>query len=250
MKMKTMKRVLAAAAILPSVSFAAHPLVTDDTGTQGAGGFQFELSADRIRAAKEGAESRTTLISSTLTYGLTDELDIAVGLPYQLVNNDGEPKVRGMSDAALGAKWRFHEKNGLSIGLKPQVFIPIGNEQHGLGNGKAAYGVNLLASYEIDHCTLLANAGYTYSNNVLGARKNIWNASAAVVWNAMPKTRLLLDVGTYRNADPLSSEQPAFAVAGAIYSPHEKLDLDVGIKKGLNSAEVNYVVGIGVAVRW
>lgn len=190
------------------------------------------------------------MTASTLTYGLTDELDIAVGVPYQRINNDGEPKVRGMGDAALGVKWRFHEEDGLSIGLKPQVFIPTGNEQRGLGSGKAAYGVNLLASYEISNCTLLANAGYTYSNNVLGTRKSIWNASAAVVWNAMPKTRLLLDVGTYRNADPLSSRHPAFAVAGAIYSPHEKLDLDVGIRKGLNSAEVNSVVGVGVTVRW
>lgn len=245
-----MKRILAVAAFLPSASFATHPLVTDDTGTQGAGGFQFELSSDQSRAAKGGVNSRTALISSTLTYGLTDELDIAVGLPYQLISNDGEPQVRGMSDAALGAKWRFHEKDGLSIGLKPQVFIPTGNELRGLGSGKAAYGVNLLASYEIDNYTLLSNAGYTYSNNVLGTRKNIWNASAAVVWNAMPKTRLLLDVGAYSNADPLSSRHPAFAVAGAVYSPHEKLDLDVGIKKGLNSAEVNFAVGVGVAVRW
>lgn len=248
--MKTMKSIVAVATFLPAAGFAAHPLVTDDTGTQGAGGFQFELSSDRIRTTEGGVKFRTGLISSTLTYGLTDELDIAVGLPYQRIDNDGEPKVRGTGDAVVGVKWRFHEKDGLSIGLKPQVLIPTGNEQRGLGSGKAAYGVNLLASYEVDTCTLLANTGYTYSNNVLGARKSIWNASAAVVWNAAPKTRLLLDVGTYRNADPLSSRHPAFAVVGAIYSPHEKLDLDVGIKKGLNSEEVNLVVGVGVTVRW
>jgi hypothetical protein len=248
--MKTMKRILAVATVLPSVSFAAHPLVTDDTGTQGVGGFQLELSADRMRESNDGVTSRTALIASTLTYGLTDALDIAVAVPYQRISNDGEPRVRGMSDAALGMKWRFHEQDGLSIGLKPQVLIPTGNEQRGLGSGKAAYGMNLLASYEIDHCTFLANAGYTYSNNVLGTRKNIWNASAAVVWNALPKTRLLLDVGTYRNADPLRSRHPAFAVAGAIYSPHDKLDLDVGIRKGLNSEEADVVVGAGVTIRW
>lgn len=245
-----MKKILAIATFLPSAGFAAHPLVTDDTGTQGTGGFQFELSADRIRATEGGVKSRTGLIGSTLTYGLTDELDIAVGLPYQRIDNDGEPRVHGMGDASLGAKWRFHEKDGLSIGLKPQVFIPTGNDQRGLGSGKAAYGVNLLASYEIDSCTFLANAGTTYSNNALGTRKSIWNASAAVIWTAMPKTRLLLDVGIYRNGDPLSSRHPAFAVAGVIYSPHEKLDLDIGIRRGLNSAEVNSVVGVGVTVRW
>lgn len=245
-----MKRILAVTAFLPAAGFAAHPLVTDDTGTQGAGGFQFELSSDQIRVTEGGGKSRSTLVSSTLTYGLTDELDIAVGLPYQRISNAGEPREHGAGDAAVGVKWRFYEKDGLSIGLKPQVLVPTGNEQRGLGSGKAGYGMNLLASYEIDDFTLLANTGCTYSNNVFGARKNIWNASAAVVWNAMPKTRLLLDVGTYRNADPLSSRHPAFAVAGIIYSPHEKLDLDIGIKKGLNRAEVDYAAGGGVTIRW
>jgi hypothetical protein len=97
---------------------------------------------------------------------------------------------------------------------------------------------------------LLANAGYTYNNNVVDARKDLWSVSTALVWKIKPAVQLALDIGAYRNTDRSASQNPAFAILGLIYSPHEKLDLDIGLRKGLNKAEVDHAAGAGITIRW
>ena len=43
---------------LPATVWAAHPLVTDDAGTQGKGNFQFEVNGqyDRDKQDQQGAD--------------------------------------------------------------------------------------------------------------------------------------------------------------------------------------------------
>ena len=66
-----------------TVSYAAHPLITDDTGTQGKGKFQIELNSEYAHEDEDGAEADTTEIAAILSYGVTDTMDIVLGLPYQ-----------------------------------------------------------------------------------------------------------------------------------------------------------------------
>lgn len=245
-----MKKVLAITLLLPCVSFAAHPLITDDTGTQGTSGFQFEVNTDASRKEAGGAVDRRSSANATLTYGWTDTVDLALNVPYQKATPADDPVERGLGDVGLALKWRLWEKDGFSLGLKPQVFLSTGDEQRELGNGKTWYGANLLAAYETDLFAVMANAGYTNNRNMLGSRKNLWNVSAAGIWKIDPKLKAVLDMGTYRNPDPADNENPAFTILGMIYSPTEKLDLDIGIKKGLNRAEEDHAVGVGLTVRW
>lgn len=60
-----------------------------------------------------------------------------------------------------------------------------------------------------------------------------------------PRTKLSLDVGSYRNDDPHSNTNPAFTIIGLIYSPIKNLDLDIGLKKELNKAEVDHAWRLG-----
>ena len=79
--------VLASSFLLPpsSLVWAAHPFITDDAGTQGAGNWQLELMAQQGRkrsiadagAGPVDAHSRVTVFNPVLTYGLLDTLDIA-----------------------------------------------------------------------------------------------------------------------------------------------------------------------------
>lgn len=245
-----MKKLIAIACLLPAFSHAAHPLVTDDTGTQGTGGMQLELNADASRDRSGGTTERTRVANATFTYGLTEDLDLALNLPHQRAALTGTSAERGTGDVALGLKWRFLERDGFTLGLKPQVLLATGNEQRGLGNGKPSYGASLLAAWEADTVTLLANAGYTYNNNTIGARKNLWNLSAAALYRFAPKFQGVFDVGTYRNVDPSDNRNPAFAILGMIYSPTESVDFDIGFRKGLNKTEADKTAGVGLTLRW
>ncbi len=57
---------------LCSVSFASHPLITDDTGTQGKGKFQLEVNGGYGQGEEDGVTTKTTQILTMLTYGLSD----------------------------------------------------------------------------------------------------------------------------------------------------------------------------------
>jgi hypothetical protein len=245
-----MKRVLFALALAPGLSFAAHPLQSDDTGTQGTRGIQFEINTDRLRTRDAGSVIRSNIANATLTYGLADEVDIAFNLPYQSLRVGTLPAERGAGDVGIEVKWRLYDQEGFSIGIKPQLMLATGNESRGLGNGKTGYGATLLAALDTEQAVFLANAGYTRNNNLAGARQNLWNLSVAALWKYTEATRLVLDVGSSRNADARERRNPAFVIAGIIYSPREDIDLDAGIRRGLNSVDSTRAIGAGLTLRW
>lgn len=253
------------------LAHAAHPFITDDAGTQGAGNWQLELMAQRdrnSRSADAGAgpvlqRSRSTLFNPVLTYGITDTVDVAVGLSHlrNRVSENGAitEDASGKSDSTLELKWRFYEQDGVSLALKPGVSLPTGDETRGLGNGRASWGVNLIADYEAAPWVWLANIAYSRARFKLPQdqadnRSDLWRLSGGAEYSVRKDLRLVGELGVRTNDarnDPLLPGRHAqYAMAGVIYSPTEKIDFDIGLRKGLNRAETDTVLLIGAAFRW
>ena len=82
--------------LLPAAAFAARPLITDDAGTVGKGTFQVELGFEMSdhRTDDDGVVTREDAFSATttLSYGLLDNLDVLLGMPYEKMKlrDDGE----------------------------------------------------------------------------------------------------------------------------------------------------------------
>ena len=71
--------------IVSRTSFAAHPLVIDDAGTQGKRKFQRELDGQQSYNNEDGVKSNMTQITPILMYGIVDNVDIILGgLIYSL----------------------------------------------------------------------------------------------------------------------------------------------------------------------
>ncbi len=251
--------------------WAAHPFITDDAGTQGAGKWQLELMAQRNRhdhTADAGAgpvqqRRRLTLFNPVLTYGLLDNLDVAVGLNHlrSRISENGAivEESDGMSDSSLELKWRFYEQSGFSLALKPGVSLPTGDEARGLGNGRISWGVNLIADYEAGPWVWLANVAFTRARFKLPQdqadnRSDLWRLSGGAEYIVRKDLRLVGELGVRTNEahnNPfLSGRHAQYAMAGLIYSPTEKLDFDIGLRKGLNRAETDTVLLLGAAFRW
>ena len=135
-------------------AFAAHPLITDDTGTQGKGKFQLEVNGE-YGNEKYGIDGKkkTSKMATTLTYGASENMDIILGIPYQYIRTktpatDTEPESTkaedGISDISIESKWRFFEKDGLRLALKPGITLSTGDRKRGLGTGRTAYSLFLL----------------------------------------------------------------------------------------------------------
>jgi len=255
----------------PASNWAAPPFITDDTGTQGAGNWQLELIAENARSERTVDPGggpvhqvrKATLFNPVLTYGVLDSLDIALGFNHlrQRTTEDGvvTQSGDGASDSTLELKWRFYEANGLSLALKPGLVLPTGDENRGLGTGKLSWGVNFILTNEAKPWVLLANVAYVRVRYQLPAdaavnREDLWRASAGVAYYLRDDVRFVGEAGVRTNlakADPfLPGGNSQFAMLGLIYSPTDKIDLDVGIRKRVNRAEFDTVILVGATFRW
>lgn len=258
--MRVVKRLIAvcAALMLPLTAWAALPLITDDTSTQGAGKFQFEASGeyDRDQESVAGLSVRETdyTLTSILTYGITDHADIMIGLPYQwVIVKTGDvttTDASGKSDTVFGTLWRFFEKEGTSVAVKPLVSVPTGNDKKGLGSGKIDYGTFFVASKESDPWAVHLNLGYVRNENDIGERKDIWRASLATVYRVTKKLAVCADTGIETNRDKTSEVEPAYLMGGVIYSVQERLDISFGVKAGLTKPETDWSLRPGVTYRF
>src|SRR5688572_13905425 len=250
-----------------SFGWAAHPFITDDAGTQGAGNWQLELMGQRNRheATAGGIQqsSRLTLFNPVLTYGLSETVDVALGLNYlrNRVSENGlsVDSASGLSDTTLELKWRFYDADNLSFAVKPAVSLPTGDESRGLGLGRTSWGINLIADYDVKPWAWFANLAYFHpryarAEDAAGARDHLWRVSAGTTYAVRDNVWLAGELGVRTNEardDPFFTGRHAqYAMLGLIYSPTEKIDLDIGLRKGLNRGEVDTVFLVGATFRW
>jgi hypothetical protein len=245
--------------------FAAMPLQTDDTGTQGKGHCQIEIGIESARDKENEEEVSYKMtggaLSATITCGLTDCIDLVAGLPVEWYTEkeDGIKMAdeNGIGDLALQIKWRFYEMpdSGFSLALKPGLTIPTGDDEKGLGTGKVSGDVTLIATHEAKLATFHFNLGYSHTEYKLdevseASRKNIWHASVAAELNVTEKLRAVGDLGIETNSEKESDSDPAYILGGFIYGVNDSLDLDIGIRSGLNEAETDTSLLAGVTMRF
>lgn len=237
--------VVAVAALDASVVWASHPLLTEDTGVLGKGGYELEVHGERTRAAGE----RSTEAVVKLGHGLAETLDVELELPYTRTVAGGSV-TSGRGDAGLGAKWRFFEKDAFSMALKSELLLPTGRDELGLGAGRARWGVNLAAAYELGRFELLAHLGYLHNRNTLGERRSLAHQSVAVLFGATEKLKVVIDLARDTNADPQTRAHAREAMLGAIYAASDAVELGLGFRKALNDAADERGVRAGIKLRW
>lgn len=207
------------AAALAGPAQAAHPLQTEDTGTQGSGNLEIEKGLSWTRA--DGA----TVFSfqPQFSYGLTPELDLIVQPSW--VRQAG---AHGFSDTNLDAKWRFFGADPWSLGLRAGLALATGKTGLGLPHGTVqAHGV-LVATYDEAPFTVHANLGLTRNPAAAGGRRTLYRASAAVMWAASERLIWTVDAGAGSDPDATRGTWPATLLAGVIYTLTPGLDVDLG----------------------
>jgi hypothetical protein len=180
-------------------------------------------------------------------------VDIVLGIPYQHIRlkEDGQKNTEdGLLDISLELKWCFYEKDGLSFALKPGITLPTGDDERGLGAGKVTYSAFFITTKEIEPWAFHLNLGYIRNENRADERKDLWHASLAGSVEAIKDLSLVANVGIERNTDRNVNTHPAFILGGVIYSLSENLDIDFGLKAGLNKPETDYAVLAGLAWRF
>lgn len=261
-----MKKMVRAAVLLIGITasitvaetaFAAHPLITDDTGTQGKGKFQLEASGAWLTDQKDneggGVREITSFVAAVFAAGVAETVDLMIGVPYiwtETREAGTKTKESGLFDTAIEAKWRFYEKQRLGLAIKPGLLLPTGDEEKGLGTGRVGYSAVLISTVDVEPWAFDANLGYLYLPNRSGGASNIWLASIASRLAVAERWKIVGEIGATRYTDTAKSSSPAFGQVGFIYSPKDYLDLSVGFLAGLNNEEFDQSVHVGVTIRF
>lgn len=237
----TLRRLVLVALLATGVAYADEPLITENTGVLRAGEWQLELHGERAR----DEDMRRTHVGATLGRGITERLEAQVDLPYARVEDES-----GIADASLAAKWRFYERGGVSAAFKPELFLPTGREEDGLGAGKAGWAAGLAAAQEWRAFELIAHLRYTANRNRVGEREALRHASLALLWSATERLRLLLDYGRETSPDPGEAAVARVLVYGLLYALSDDVDLGIGYEQGRSAPAEDRVLRAGLKLRW
>jgi hypothetical protein len=239
-----------ALAALPAAAYAAHPLTSEDTGTQGARHVELELGMSRMRA--DGG--RTVEVDPQLSYGVTDALDVIVRPSLFLVDGavrEAAGRSSGAGPVALDLKWRFTQAGAWSAGLRAGLDTPA--IDHGLGPRQGGAHALAMVTYEQDGLLLTANAAYSRRARDDGSgspqRRNLPRVSMAAIATASESVRLVADLAVQRSDDPDDRRWPAVLVLGTIVRV-AGVDVDLGYQARLNRAAPAGVWLAGVTLRW
>jgi hypothetical protein len=224
-------------------AFAFQPLITDDTGTQGRGGNQFEFSLTEDRSQTAGASERSRSLPVVYTRGLSESIDLFAGASHEKISPAGaEGDASGGGNPSIGAKWRFfeNEESGSSLAIKPEIVFPVsaGRERSGLGSGKISGRLSLIASQQLPFGAIHLNAGVgneRYRDDQGTPDATTTRFSLAPVWDVSEQLKLALDLGAQSARSAGTTLRSNFVELAAIYSPDKDLDFALGVIRSSDS---------------
>jgi len=178
--------------ILTSTPCASAALFVDDTWTTDKGKFELEYGVDYYKDTQyiydDDYKSRTreTNLFLYLLYGLTDNWDFGMTIPYGYINYDRETKANGFMDIDIETKFRFWEETSLlpSFALFVDYFTGSANEKRSLGTGEQDVWLNGIFSKTLkENLWLDLNLGYWFSGGkdaddvfiyIVGLTRGFW----------------------------------------------------------------------------
>jgi hypothetical protein len=145
-----------------SSACAGPPFRTDDPQPVDHHHWEFYLAS--MYAKDQGGFSGTAP-HVELNNGAWENIQLHVILPLSFVHPSGGTTAYGVGDVELGAKYRFIEETESlpQIGTFPQLEIPTGEENQGLGNGSAQLFLPLWVQKSWGPWTTYGGGGYWHN---------------------------------------------------------------------------------------
>lgn len=236
---------------IPTAVFAERPFQVTETaipterGTYRVeGGFLFDRSA---------SDKKKTQIGVNLRYGLIQNLEFDLEIPYLFAESNGQKKNK-QGDILLNTKIRFikgRAANPLSIAGQMIIKFPTAGENKVLDtSGVVDVGFLAIASKEFTPVTAHINFGYFFIGNPAGQKDSSDQLRYALalelaIEDASP-IKLLGELYGRANTGSASDDKDVMILAGGFsLKANRTLNLDTTIGYGLNSKSPDYLINMG-----
>jgi hypothetical protein len=224
--------------------FAARPLTTDDAWTVERGQFQLELGFDATRQDNHDRELGPSL---TLSYGLSDRMDLGVGSGYLFIHPTEDKKKNGLSDTEVKLKYRLMDERDLrpALAVTGTLKIPTASESKGLGSGQTDFGMNAIVTKNLGkRFALHLNLGYTF----IGEDK-VYNELNYCIGTQVILSQRWAMVGEIVGANNLNGrkgDDPLYGLIGACCLITDKMIWDAGLEIGMGKAAPDFRFTTGI----
>jgi hypothetical protein len=225
---------------------AAHPLQTEDTGTQGSGNVEIENGLQRTRAG----DGSLFLYQPQVSIGVATTFDAIVQPAWTRVDTGGPQghATSGLGDTNADFKWRFLGVDPWSLAVRAGLELPTA--QHGLGlpHGELAAHALLAATWDATPTQVHANLGVNHDPSF--SRTTTGMVSAAVMQAVGDRFILTADSTVAQSPDAARHGWPGTILGGAIWTLRPGLDLDAGWQASFHLAPATHAWLAGLTWRF
>ena len=185
-----------------TAAWAGPPFITDDPEIPPPRGWEinvpFILEHTRAETDME-APLLDINYGMPAIYGLP-HVQLKLEIPFEVEHTSGNGTEAGVGDMLLGVKWPFLDEQSWQpmTGIYPQILVPTGDPSRGLGEGKPAYILPVLAEKHWGKWTVYGDVGYVVQT--ADAQRNYWYGGVSI--NREINERLELGAELAENAPP------------------------------------------------
>ena len=233
---------------LGSSAPAYRPFGTEDAGGAGRGVFQTELSWDYLKWSDDKLERNLLLVP---IYGLTDNLELSLEVPYLIHQPASGASYHGVGDINLVLKDLVISESERSPALtvKSVFKMESGDFNLGLGSGDKDYSLFAVATKTAGKFVFHGQIGYSWlGKGKISSLRDITVYGLAVDYLFTDRLHLLAELNGNRHPDSTATDDPRAWLVGINYKLTDKIIFDAAGKWGLSKASPDWNLMTGLSV--
>ncbi|MFC1624349.1 transporter [Candidatus Omnitrophota bacterium] len=238
--------IITVAIIIPSISYAARPLSTDDAGVVEARHMEIESGFEYVKQT-----DKEKSLSLCVKYGIIEKLDLGIEIPYQFIDVSEGDKIDGISDIQIATKYHLLDETETlpALAMSCVVKTKTGDENKGLGSGELDYSLNGIITKEIRDFTTHVNLGYTFVGEPEGENlDDIFSYSLAIEYLLIESLNIVGEITGETTFNGDFDDNPFSGLVGLNYILTERLCFDAGIGFQISKASPDYRITTGLTL--
>ncbi|MBI4716157.1 MAG: transporter [Nitrospirae bacterium] len=231
---------------------ARQPLTTYDAQPVPVHRIQFESG---IHYLNYPGGDEAYHLEMELNYGLIDNLDLGVEIPFISWDPDRGEGADVVGDVIVKSKLLFlkgREGDPISLSFQPFVKLPTADEKYPLSTGESDLGFVLIGTRNLHPVMAHLNVGYTLVNGTTpqgDEYDNVFGFKIALEYLADPRYQVVGELAGETNRTPDADDYFSLLVGGR-YLWMKDVTLDAGVALGLSDASPDFRSMLGVTTRF